>query len=89
MLNSRLSEYVRIAASGETVLVTDRDRVVAEMGPPDQARSPLVADALMADLVRNGLLKPPLLTHADPPPALPVAPLADVLRDVDQERSDR
>lgn len=89
MLNSRLSEYVRIAASGETVLVTDRDRVVAEMGPPDQARSPLVADALLADLVRNGLLRPPVLTHADPPPALPVTPLADVLRGLDHERGDR
>ena len=31
ILNSRLSEYVRLAASGETVLVTDRDRVVAEI----------------------------------------------------------
>jgi len=31
-LNSRLSEYVRLAASGETILVTDRDRVVAAGG---------------------------------------------------------
>ena len=36
VLNSRLSEYVRLAASGETVLVTDRDRVVAEIGPPKE-----------------------------------------------------
>ena len=33
VLNSRLSEYVRLAASGETTLVTDRDRVVAELEP--------------------------------------------------------
>jgi antitoxin (DNA-binding transcriptional repressor) of toxin-antitoxin stability system len=33
-LKNKLSEYVRLAASGETVLVTDRDRVVAEIGPP-------------------------------------------------------
>ena len=29
ILKNKLSEYVRLAASGETVLVTDRDRVVA------------------------------------------------------------
>lgn len=89
VLNSRLSEYVRLAASGETVLVTDRDRVVAEMGPPRETRSPLVADAFLADLVRTGLLTPPVLVHADPPPALPVAPLSDVLRDLDEMRGDR
>ena len=33
VLKNRLSEYVRLAAGGETVLVTDRDRVVAELGP--------------------------------------------------------
>ena len=44
-LNSKLSEYVRLAAGGETILVTDRDRVVAEISPPREARSPLLADA--------------------------------------------
>lgn len=34
VLKNKLSEYVRIAAGGETVLVTDRDRVVAEIVPP-------------------------------------------------------
>ena len=34
VLKNKLSEYVRLAESGETVLVTDRDRVVAELGPP-------------------------------------------------------
>jgi antitoxin (DNA-binding transcriptional repressor) of toxin-antitoxin stability system len=34
-LKNKLSEYVRLAASGETVVVTDRDRVVAEIGPPN------------------------------------------------------
>ena len=32
-LKARLSHYVRIARSGESVLVTDRDEVVAELGP--------------------------------------------------------
>jgi antitoxin (DNA-binding transcriptional repressor) of toxin-antitoxin stability system len=29
ILKNRLGEYVRLAASGEIILVTDRDRVVA------------------------------------------------------------
>jgi antitoxin (DNA-binding transcriptional repressor) of toxin-antitoxin stability system len=32
-LKARLSEYVRLARGGEVVLVTDRDEVVAELGP--------------------------------------------------------
>ena len=34
VLKDKLSEYVRLAAAGESVLVTDRDRVVAQLGPP-------------------------------------------------------
>ena len=34
VLKNKLSKYVRLAAAGETVLVTDRDRVVAELIPP-------------------------------------------------------
>ena len=34
VLKNKLSEYVRLAAGGETVLITDRDRVVAEIVPP-------------------------------------------------------
>jgi antitoxin (DNA-binding transcriptional repressor) of toxin-antitoxin stability system len=37
LLKNKLSEYIRLAAGGETVLVTDRDRVVAELGPPAPA----------------------------------------------------
>ncbi len=33
LLKSRLSEYLRIVRGGETVLVTDRDEVVAELRP--------------------------------------------------------
>jgi antitoxin (DNA-binding transcriptional repressor) of toxin-antitoxin stability system len=50
VLKNKLSEYVRLAERGETVLVTDRDRVVAEIVPPDKSRSPLLADALLADV---------------------------------------
>lgn len=47
VLNSKLSECVRLAASGATVLVTDHDNVVAESGPPRRVR-PVDADRLGA-----------------------------------------
>lgn len=89
VLNSRLSEYVRLAASGETILVTDRDRVVAELGPLKETRSPLPADAFLADAVRSGVLTPPTLVTTEPPTALPVAPLDEILSELDENRSDR
>ena len=89
-LNSRLSEYVRLAASGETVLVTDRDRVVAEIGPPKGTRSPILADALLAEVVRRGWLTPPALPGAEKPPRPePVAPLRELISELEGDRSER
>ena len=90
VLNNRLSEYIRLAAAGETVLVTDRDRVVAEIGPPRETRSPFLADAILAEAVRAGWLTPPMLpASADLPPSKPVAPLSDLLGELDDDRSER
>ncbi len=88
-LNNRLSEYVRLASSGETVLVTDRDRVVAEIGPPRETRSPILADALLAEAVRKGWLTPPVLPAGEPPPPIPVVPLRDLLAELEGDRSER
>ena len=90
VLNSRLIEYVRLAASGETILVTDRDRVVAELGPLRETRSPILADAFLADAVRSGVLTPPVLAASGPPPAPPpLARLDEVLAELDERRRDR
>jgi antitoxin (DNA-binding transcriptional repressor) of toxin-antitoxin stability system len=88
-LKNRLSEYVRIARGGETVLVTDRDRVVAELGPPQAGRAVDVSDALLADVVRQGWLRPPIAPFEALPPRQPVAPLADLLHELDEDRRDR
>jgi len=60
-LKNKLSEYIRLAARGETVLVTDRDRVVAEIVPPQSGRADTLSDARLAEAVRRGWLRPPLL----------------------------
>ena len=48
ILKNKLSEYIRLVATGETVLVTDRDKVVAELRAPT-GRSELTSDALLAE----------------------------------------
>ena len=89
VLKNKLSEYVRLAAAGETVLVTDRDRVVAEIVPPQPGRSPLLVDALLAEAVREGWLTPPVLAGGAPPPRKPVMTLRDLMQDLQQDREDR
>jgi antitoxin (DNA-binding transcriptional repressor) of toxin-antitoxin stability system len=88
VLKNRLSEYIRLVAGGETILVTDRDRVVAELRPP-QGRGPLGSDALLAEAMRRGWLSAPLVAGAGPPPRAPVAPLAELLRELEDDREDR
>jgi antitoxin (DNA-binding transcriptional repressor) of toxin-antitoxin stability system len=92
VLKNKLSEYVRLAEAGETVLITDREHVVAELVPPRAERAVRVGDAVLADLVRRGLLTPPM--HAPGPlgplPAgTPGLAPGRLLRDLEDDRSDR
>jgi antitoxin (DNA-binding transcriptional repressor) of toxin-antitoxin stability system len=89
VLKNKLSEYLRIAATGETVLVTDRDRVVAELGPPRPGRADRVSDAVLAEAVRSGWITPRLFPRGSVPPRLPVAPLETVLAGLAADREDR
>jgi antitoxin (DNA-binding transcriptional repressor) of toxin-antitoxin stability system len=88
VLKNKLSEYVRIAAGGETVLVTDRDRVVAELGPPQAGRSALLSDTLLAEAVREGWVTPPTLASRGPPSATPVTTVRELLKDLQSDRAD-
>lgn len=93
VLKNKLSEYVRLAARGETVLITDRDQVVAELVPPQAGRAETVSDAQLADLVRNGYLRPALTARgplpASTPVSTPVSTLGELLGELDADRSDR
>jgi antitoxin (DNA-binding transcriptional repressor) of toxin-antitoxin stability system len=89
VLKNRLSEYVRLAAGGETVLVTDRDRVVAEIVPPQAGRSPMLADALLAEAVRDGWVTPPALPGSGPPPRKPALAFDELMRGLRKDRDAR
>jgi antitoxin (DNA-binding transcriptional repressor) of toxin-antitoxin stability system len=89
VLKNKLSEYVRLAAGGETVLVTDRDRVVAEIVPPGPGREALLADAFLADAVRKGWLAPALGATVPLPPRAPMAKLATVVSELASDREER
>lgn len=88
-LKNKLSEYVRLAAGGETVLITDRERVVAELVPPQATRASALPDALLAEAVRQGQLTPAVLPSGPPPQSAPVALLAELLEELESDRADR
>lgn len=89
VLKNRLSEYVRAAAAGETVLVTDRGRVVAELIAPRVRSGASAAGQRLGELVRQGLVTPPSRPLHGPPPRLPVASREDLLRELEADREDR
>jgi antitoxin (DNA-binding transcriptional repressor) of toxin-antitoxin stability system len=89
VLKNKLSEYIRLAAGGETVLVTDRDRVVAEIGPPSPTRSPMLSDAFLLDAFRQGWMTPPIAVGRAPPLRKPIMRIDELLSDLQRDRSDR
>jgi prevent-host-death family protein len=52
-LKYKFSEYIRAVAGAETVLVTDRGRVVAEIVPPRVAADASPAERKMAELIQG------------------------------------
>jgi len=89
VLKNKLSEYIRLASTGETILITDRDRVVAELVPPEPNRADRLPDALLADAVRHGLVTPAPLPPGAPPETPGVARLDEILGELDRDRADR
>ncbi len=88
VLKNRLSEFVRMAAAGETILVTDRKRVVAELNPPRDGNG-TVGEAFLADLVRRGIMTPARSrTGRAPPTPPPVMTFEEVMEMIDRDRSD-
>ena len=67
-LRQNLSRYLRRVARGERLVVTDRNRPVAELGPPSSASGELdrlIAEGRVSRPVRRGL-PDPLQLGGDP-----------------------
>ena len=88
-LKNQLSAYIRLAAGGETVLICDRDVVVAELRGPQHGRAERVNDALLADLIRRGLISPAGQKLGGLPQGSGKQSLSQVLRGLDDDREDR
>jgi antitoxin (DNA-binding transcriptional repressor) of toxin-antitoxin stability system len=82
VLKNKLSEYLRFAASGERVLVTDRDVVIAEIGPPAGGTASSVSDVALMKMIREGIMTPATNPRASmsPPKRLGQRALVDDLR---------
>lgn len=93
-LKNKLSEYVRRAAAGETVVITDRGRAVAEIVPP-QPHIPTGEGRPLSTFelhgMREGWLRPATIRDGSPPPRKPIPGyiLEQLLADLDRDREDR
>lgn len=91
VLKNKLSEYVRLAAKGETVQVTDRGRVVAELVPPPAKPRKESEQEFIARGIREGWLTPATNPGKGPPPRAPIPGLTleELFDDLDESRADR
>ncbi len=91
VLKDNLSAYVRKAEAGETVLVTDRGKVVAELVPPRAPAKPSTTEEILGQLEREGLLiraknrRP----WKKPPQRIGGVPFEQLMREHDADREDR
>jgi antitoxin (DNA-binding transcriptional repressor) of toxin-antitoxin stability system len=56
-LKNRLSHYLRIVRRGESILVRDRDRVIARLEPAGSTRAGDDESARLADLELRGIVR--------------------------------
>lgn len=89
-LKNNLSAVIREVEAGATVLVTDRDRVVARITPEPVATVGVETnDEILARLERDGVLKRSRARVTGPPPRLGSVPIDELMRQLDEDRADR
>ena len=84
-LKNKLSEYVRVAAAGETIAITDRGRVVAEIGPPKPKHESVIERGIREGWISRAVRGPDWPPKGKPIPGLT---LEDILADLDEARKD-
>lgn len=88
-LKNKLSEYIRAAAAGERILVTDRDRVVAEIVAPAKDRPSTASSVFLAEAIRRGVITPAPAPFKKVPPRKSAKKFDDLMRDIEGDRDDR
>jgi len=88
-LERQVNELVHLAEQGETVLITEHDRVIAELNPHREAQSPFLTNPALAEAVRKGWITPAGDESREPPPCHPIAPTQELLDELDADRADR
>ena len=89
-LEDQLDEYLHLVQEGETILVTEHDRVIAELVPPREIHGLPATNPALDEALHRGWITPPTLAREPAPPLpAPVAPLEDILRELDEDRADR
>lgn len=85
-LKDKLSEYVRAAASGETIVITDRGRPIAEIGPPAPKN-----ESVLERGIREGWITPAVRGPNWPPKPTPIEgyTLEQLLADLAEDRKDQ
>ncbi len=89
-LKNRLSHYLRLVRGGETLIVTDRGQIVAELKPPQQENPEGFPYPGLLKLAREGQVR--LGTGNDPdgyPEADFSVPAGTVARLLDEDRGER
>jgi prevent-host-death family protein len=84
-LKNKLSECVHAAAAGETVVITERGRKVAQLVPMPQPTESVIERG-----IREGWVRPAKRGPDWPPKGIPVPGLTleEILADLDESRKD-
>jgi antitoxin (DNA-binding transcriptional repressor) of toxin-antitoxin stability system len=85
LLKNKLSEYVRCAAAGETIIITDRGRPVAELTQPRGKAESIIERGIREGWIRRAVRGPHWPPKGEPVPELT---LEDILADLDESRKD-
>lgn len=89
-LKNQLSDYVRQVRAGETILVTDRGEVVAEINPPGRREEDPSLPPGLLEMARKGLVR---LGGKNDPSAYPRMPALmsaeEIAELLNEERGER
>jgi antitoxin (DNA-binding transcriptional repressor) of toxin-antitoxin stability system len=89
-LKNKLRDYIGFAAAGEIVLVTDDNRVIAEIVPPRPGRPlGMAKEDIISRGIREGWITPAKNPSTGPLPRKPVMTFEELMKDLDESRADR